>query len=111
MEKTGNKFYTVAKPEKFKRARVPYPISAEIDLATNTVKWNCDKENPFEPLEPNMGRYALIGSCKNLEKDENGLEYCGVYEDRPQVCRDFEVGSPKCKIMREIQGIPLPMAE
>lgn len=31
---------------------------------------------------------------------------CGVYETRPQVCRDFEAGGPRCQEAREGAGMP-----
>lgn len=30
---------------------------------------------------------------------------CGIYENRPQVCRDFEAGSDKCHALRRAYGI------
>lgn len=31
---------------------------------------------------------------------------CSVYEDRPSVCREFEVGGELCRQAREMVGVP-----
>jgi Fe-S-cluster containining protein len=62
---------------------------------------------PLNPLELTQDRIRhlrmrglVIGTevllncrCSNL----TGLGTCGIYEDRPQVCREFAVGSPDCR--------------
>lgn len=46
-------------------------------------------------------------ACCFLGEDQR----CGVYEARPQVCRDFEAGSPRCQEARKLSGLPpLPPA-
>src|SRR5665213_202316 len=38
------------------------------------------------------GLYVLTNDCGNLTEDNQ----CGVYEERPRACRDYEVGSTAC---------------
>ncbi|MDO8335204.1 MAG: YkgJ family cysteine cluster protein [Candidatus Saccharibacteria bacterium] len=111
MKRGGNILQTVASPELYDRPEAPYPISAQIDPSKGTISWVYSKEKLFEPLGAGLGRYALIGECNYLVTDSDGWEHCGVYDQRPAVCQKFEEGSKKCEVMREIQGVPLPMAE
>jgi Fe-S-cluster containining protein len=49
-------------------------------------------EVPFGLLMPSR--------CQHLGEDNK----CQIYETRPQICRDFEVGSYFCRMMRETCG-------
>jgi len=42
-----------------------------------------------------MEYYRFIGACRYLRNGE-----CGIYEDRPSACRNFEVGSEDCRKIR-----------
>jgi len=109
MKRPGNQFQTIVKPADHVQTNARYPVEAVINRERNTVQWVYMKGRETEPLPAGMGRYALVGACKYLEKDENGSEYCGVYERRPQVCQDFEMGSPNCETLRELAGVPIPV--
>ena len=109
MKAGGNILQTIETPVDYDREDVLYPISANIDPARETIQWLCKKGHETEPLPAGMGRYAMVGACKYLEMDEDGVEICSVYSERPQVCHNFEMGSTACLQTREIQGIPLPM--
>ncbi len=111
MKEGGNKFIPVTEPAEHDRDKVIYPAGIQINPGGKSFNWVARVGNEYEPLPAGLGRYALLGDCKYLVTDENGWESCSVYDDRPQVCQDFEMGSPKCLQMREIQGVPLPMAE
>jgi Fe-S-cluster containining protein len=54
------------------------------------------------------GRYALLGACGYLQTDETGWQYCGAYEQRPEVCQEFEMGGEKCLNLRTTHGVPVP---
>lgn len=111
MKQGGNTLQTIVAPTLHDQPQAPYPISAQLNTPENTISWIYNRESPSEPLKGGLGRYALFGECKYLVKDQDGWEHCGVYDERPAVCQKFEEGSEKCELAREIQGVPLPMAE
>lgn len=43
-------------------------------------------------------------NCTALEIINNEKALCRIYEDRPQICRDFEAGSDKCHALRRAFG-------
>ena len=59
--------------------------------------------DPYDVPAPD-GRqfYLLNGDCGNLDADGR---LCTVYEDRPQVCRDFVMGSVACQGIRDNRGV------
>ena len=109
MKKGGNRIQTIVEPAGHVQEKARYPIGANIDPIRRTVRWIYLKGKETEPLPAGMGRYALFGECQYLETDENGHEYCGVYDNRPQVCRDFEMGGDKCQTFREREGLGTPI--
>lgn len=52
---------------------------------------------------PGHGLFSMQGRCGNLTENFQ----CADYEDRPQVCREFEVGSRSCSYFqtRELEAI------
>ena len=46
--------------------------------------------------------YTMVSACGFLDKDTN---VCTNYDQRPEVCVDFEVGSVACGAMRQRAGI------
>ncbi len=105
MRASGNAIQRVADPVDYDREEVIYPVSFKVHKRRNTLSWIVEKGREYEPLAANYGRYMLLGACKYLVTDENGWERCGVYDERPQVCRDFEMGSPKCLTLRQLAGL------
>jgi Fe-S-cluster containining protein len=108
MQKPGNKFLTIAEPAGRDRAEVIYPSGIQVNQERGTFNWLAERGNEYEPLPAGYGRYALLGACKYLEIDEAGWEYCGVYEDRPEVCRNFETASSKCQVLRIMHAVDPP---
>ncbi|MVA73937.1 YkgJ family cysteine cluster protein [Agrobacterium vitis] len=47
------------------------------------------------------------GRCAALTGDLGKHVGCGVYDVRPQVCRDCMPGDPECKIARKALGFPV----
>lgn len=47
------------------------------------------------------GLYILTEDCGNLTEDNK----CGVYEKRPEACRDYEMGSQDCLDARSVFGL------
>ena len=45
-------------------------------------------------------RWQINSPCENLRGDGR----CGVYADRPAVCRQFEPGSVECMAARKREG-------
>ena len=108
METGGSLLQTVAEPVSYDRNDVIYPIAVNIDAQRKTVRWIAEKDRPYEPLPAGVGRYMLFGTCAFLQTDGAGWEYCGAYENRPGVCRDFEEAGPTCQILRLRQGVDTP---
>lgn len=102
----GNRLQPVEEPKDTDQPHARYPIGiAEISKEHNTIRWVFERGRETWPLPAGYGRYALFGACKYLESDENGWEYCSVYDERPKVCQDFEMGSPKCQRFRLREGV------
>jgi len=53
--------------------------------------------------EGNGGRPACVAFVGKL----GGPCSCSVHEDRPSVCREYEVGGPLCRQAREQAGLPV----
>lgn len=51
-----------------------------------------------------LRRNAETLSCTALEIINNEKALCRIYEERPQMCRDFEAGSDKCHALRRAFG-------
>ena len=51
------------------------------------------------------------GRCINLDGVVGQEIGCGVYPDRPQICRDFDAGSDRCFGYRRMYGIDSPLSE
>src|SRR5215204_2673776 len=51
-----------------------------------------------------LRRDAETFYCTSLEIVNNEKALCRVYEERPQICRDFEAGSDKCHALRRAYG-------
>lgn len=52
-------------------------------------------------------RNAGYGRCIALRGEVGVAARCSIYEMRPAVCRDFEVGSRLCLIARRRAGLPV----
>lgn len=48
-------------------------------------------------------------TCAALEGELGSRVGCGIYENRPRVCRDFEPGSDKCHAARRAYGFEPPL--
>lgn len=112
MLRGGNKFVTVAPPVDFDREEVIYPTEVEYeDVKHKTFGWQLRKTFfapeglEYYPLAAGFGRYIRENDCTYLVTDENGWQKCGVYEDRPQACQDFEEAGANCRFMRLEAGI------
>jgi Fe-S-cluster containining protein len=44
--------------------------------------------------------------CEHLEGVVGQRVKCGIYEKRPKCCRDFQPGSPRCRMARAVRGLP-----
>lgn len=51
------------------------------------------------------GLYYMQSQCGFLQDD--GL--CGNYSNRPEICREFTVGSKPCLDVRDMKGIAVPV--
>ena len=111
MLEAGTQLITIAEPVPYERSDVPHPAGVPLDLtAPEEVVETVNNQGERWPLAANKGRYIMVGSCGNLSK-LLGWEYCAIYEDRPAVCRDLEMGGIACQIMRLEKGIDLPSSQ
>lgn len=104
MVAAGSELKTIAEPVDYDRDDVVYPAGWAIDPQKGTMRMMVEKGRETEPLAAGLGRYTLWGSCGNLT-EILGVEQCGIYDNRPQVCRDFEMGGPKCLLLRQLKGV------
>jgi Fe-S-cluster containining protein len=100
----GTDLRTIAEPVDYDRDDVPYPAGWSIDREKGTMRFMVDRKNPNEPLAAGLGRYTMFGTCGNLT-EILGVEQCGIYDNRPKVCQDFEMGGPKCLQLRQMAGV------
>ncbi|MEP6850156.1 MAG: YkgJ family cysteine cluster protein [Acidobacteriota bacterium] len=56
-----------------------------------------------------LPRSFETGSCSFLEGNLRENIYCGIYENRPHACRDFDAGSDKCHAYRRMYGVEPPL--
>jgi Fe-S-cluster containining protein len=76
-----------------------------------------EPDDPFVLAHPDVlvledGRWTLPrpgGRCVCLKSHQEGLYVCDRYAERPNTCRDFEVGGDNCKEARVRVGLP-PLA-
>lgn len=57
-----------------------------------------------DDLSPHM-RMSHLQRCVALSGALGKRVGCTIYHDRPQVCRDFEAGSKRCRQYRRERGI------
>lgn len=67
--------------------------------------WNVTDETGEFVIDGYLTRDTETLFCAALEKTADAQMVCGIYERRPEVCRNFEAGSDKCHAMRRIYGI------
>lgn len=105
MIEAGTELKTIAEPVDHDREEVIYPAGWAVDPKKRTMRMMVEEGNKYEPLAAGLGRYTMFGTCGNL-KEILGVEQCSIYDTRPQVCRDFEMGGPKCLLIRQLHGLP-----
>lgn len=66
--------------------------------------WNLTDETGETIIDSYLKRDAETLFCASLEPTADGRMPCGIYERRPQTCRNFEAGSDKCHALRRIYG-------
>jgi Fe-S-cluster containining protein len=63
-----------------------------------------------EPVNPHISCMAGTNSnnphCAALGKGDGGPMACGVYEHRPEPCREVQPGDAKCQRARARHGLP-----
>jgi Fe-S-cluster containining protein len=104
MRDGGNLLAVIAEPEDFDRDDIIKPIGMNFEKGTVVVADGQENES----LKAGLGRYMLLGDCVYLQTTPDGLQQCGVYEDRPSMCREFEMGGDKCKTIRVNAGVDEP---
>ncbi len=60
----------------------------------------------IETMKPGEGLFAMDGQCGNLGDDGR----CIDYENRPRICRDFEIGNTACQSLIQNRGIPVSVS-
>jgi len=107
MKKGGNVLIAIAEPVDYDRDKIFKPIGIDIIKGTALLA----EGHEYELLRAGLGRYMLLGDCVYLKTSPEGLEQCGVYEDRPAMCRGFEMGGDMCRHMRVNAGVDEPSEE
>jgi Fe-S-cluster containining protein len=107
MKRGGNILLTIAEPVNHDRGDILKPIGINFDRGTAILA----EDHEYELLKAGLGRYMLLGECVYLETTTEGLEQCGVYENRPAMCRSFEMGGDMCRHIRVNAGVDAPSAE
>jgi Fe-S-cluster containining protein len=107
MRDGGNLLAAIAEPVDYDRDDVLKPIGMNFEKGTVVV---ADGQE-YEPLKAGLGRYMLLGDCVYLETTPEGSQQCGVYENRPAICRGFEMGGDKCRTIRVNTGVDEPTEE
>ena len=59
----------------------------------DSIKWYLIHEDTWVWVDDNEWYVQVDRKCKHLQS--NNL--CGIYETRPQICRDLARGSPECE--------------
>lgn len=104
MVEAGTDLVTIAEPVDADREDVPYPAGWNLDAKGKRAEMVLEPGREYEPLAAGLGRYTMFGTCGNLI-EILGIEQCGKYDQRPQVCRDFQRGGPKCRLVRQLRGV------
>jgi len=73
------------------------------DAPPETI-WNVTDESGEIIVDSYLKRDPETLFCAALETTADGKMPCGIYERRPQTCRNFEAGSDKCHALRRIYG-------
>jgi Fe-S-cluster containining protein len=108
MAAAGTVFITIAEPAAHDRSDVPHPAGVLIDEGDpGKTRTRVIETGGHWPLAAGEGRYILLGKCANL-RTFLGWEHCGIYDERPRVCRGLEVGGFACRFIRQQQGIDSP---
>ncbi len=74
------------------------------DGAPPETIWNVTDESREIVVDSYLRRDAQTLFCAALKPTANGAMPCGIYENRPPTCRNFEAGSDKCHALRRIYG-------
>lgn len=74
------------------------------DLAPTEFVWNVTDESGDIIVDSYLKRDEETLFCAALKTTADGKMPCGIYERRPQTCRNFEAGSDKCHALRRIYG-------
>lgn len=78
-------------------------VKASDDAPPETV-WKITDESGEIVVDSYLKRDAETLFCTALKPTADGKMPCGIYERRPQTCRNFEAGSDKCHALRRIYG-------
>jgi Fe-S-cluster containining protein len=104
MIEAGTTLLTVLEPTDHDREDALYPEGAEMDEEHLTISMPEGRKAPTMLLKAGLGRYIMFGTCGNLE-EILGVERCSVYDKRPEVCREFEMGGFYCGLLRQRVGL------
>lgn len=108
IEKAGTHLVTIAKPKQRDREKVLYPYGSRIDEKTGNKVPLYMRGHEYAPLAAGLGRFMINGECGYLKTDDEGWQSCSIYDERPEACRNFEVGGHKCRLLRVLYGVDAP---
>lgn len=83
------------------------------DSTSDSYVWKITGEDNLGEMivDKFMRRKAETMTCVALGGNVGETVGCQIYEERPQVCREFEAGSDKCHALRRSYGIELPLTD
>ena len=90
-----------------------YPLCVSVkafDTTPQTHYWQITNKSGDIVVDQFMRRAQEKLTCIALAGKLSEKVNCQIYENRPQVCRDFEAGSDKCHAIRRTYGIEPPLS-
>ena len=108
MLRGGSGLIELAPPEPFGHESAPLDVNI-IENPKDPSKVSIEAVT-YSPVKPGFGRYALRGACGWLRTAPGGWKYCGGFPERPNVCREFEMGGQDCmelRIRRKVDERPV----
>ena len=80
---------------------IPVPLTDVerklLEAAGTVLEWSAR-------IDSDRASYILKSRCGHVRED-NSRFACGVYDKRPDACRNFPIGSPVCQKLRRAHGI------
>jgi Fe-S-cluster containining protein len=77
----------------------------EVERIGTVVSVTLDSSDGEIVVDAALPRNVATGSCAFLGGELGRAVGCTIYETRPNACRDFDAGSPRCREYRRMYGL------